>query len=227
MAETASATDLQPPRNILYCGVCTLPPEVGMASSITVSFTFPFFLFPMEPPSVTLSSPFPHQYCEFGGTTKKCEEWLSTNAPTLHSQLYSEAALSANLSTLSVDAQKRAEKDAQKKAAKAEAAEARDAEKRATSKIIIKRVERNKRKYVTEIQGLEAFGLELKKVAKEFGKKFATGSSVTKTASGGEEITVQGDVAEDVAEWLADTGKVPEDNVEIVEDKKKKSAPQV
>lgn len=88
-------------------------------------------------------------------------------------------------------------------------------------------MERNKRKYVTEIQGLEAFGLELKKVAKEFGKKFATGSSVTKTASGGEEITVQGDVAEDVAEWLADTGKVPEDNVEIVEDKKKKSAPQV
>lgn len=74
---------------------------------------------------------------------------------------------------------------------------------------------------------MEAFGLELKKVAKEFGKKFATGSSVTKTASGGEEITVQGDVAEDVAEWLADTGKVPEDNVEIVEDKKKKSAPQV
>lgn len=38
---------------------------------------------------------------------------------------------------------------------------------------------------------------------------------------------MQGDVAEDVAEWLADTGKVPEDNVEIVEDKKKKSAPQV
>lgn len=74
---------------------------------------------------------------------------------------------------------------------------------------------------------MEAFGLELKKVAKEFGKRFATGSSVTKTASGGEEITVQGDVAEDVAEWLSDTGKVPEDNVEIVEDKKKKSAPQV
>ena len=31
--------------------------------------------------------------------------------------------------------------------------------------------------------GLEAHGLDLKKVAKEWGKKFATGSSVTKTAS--------------------------------------------
>ncbi|PIB02055.1 Translation machinery-associated protein 22 [Cercospora beticola] len=167
----------------------------------------------------------PPEYCEYGGTTKKCEEWLLKNAPTLHSQLYSEEALSQNLSTLSVDAQKRAEKDAQKKAAKAEAAEARDAEKRAASKITIKRVERNKRKYVTEISGLEAFGLELKKVAKEFGKKFATGSSVTKTASGGEEITVQGDVADDVAEWLAENHEnIPEDNVEIVEDKKKKSS---
>ncbi|KAI5371113.1 Putative SUI1 domain, DENR family, SUI1 domain superfamily protein [Septoria linicola] len=194
MADTASATDLQPPRKVIYCGVCTLPPE----------------------------------YCEFGGTTKKCSEWLSTAYPTLHSQLYSESALSANLSTLSVDAQKRADKDAAKKAAKAEAAEARDAEKRAASKITIKRVERNKRKYVTEISGLEAFGLELKKVAKEFGKKFATGSSVTKTASGGEEITVQGDVADDVQDWLLENHEsIPEDNIEIVEDKKKKSAPQV
>lgn len=59
--------------------------------------------------------------------------------------------------------------------------------------MVIKRVERNKRKYVTEISGLEAFGLELKKVAKEFGKKFATGSSVTKTAAGGEEVSYCGD----------------------------------
>jgi len=72
---------------------------------------------------------------------------------------------------------------------------------------------------------LEAFGLDLKKVAKEFGKKFATGSSVTKVPGGGEEITVQGDVAVDIEEYLLETYKeVPEDNVEIVEDKKKKSA---
>lgn len=133
--------------------------------------------------------------------------------------------MSANLATLSVDAQKRAEKDAQKKAAKAEAAEVRESEKRAASKVIIKRVERNKRKFITEISGLEAFGLDLKKVAKEFGKKFATGSSVTKTAAGGEEITVQGDVSDDVFDWLTEHyEQIPEDNIEQVEDKKKKSA---
>jgi len=63
-------------------------------------------------------------------------------------------------------------------------------------------------------------------VAKDFGKKFATGSSVTKTASGGEEIVVQGDVSEEIEEFLVENydGKVPEDNIELVEDKKKKGA---
>lgn len=89
----------------------------------------------------------------------------------------------------------------------------------------IKRVERNKRKYVTEVSGLELFGLDLKKVAKEFGKKFATGSSVTKTAAGGEEITVQGDVSDDIFDWLTENHEeIPEDNIEQIEDKKKKSA---
>ncbi len=60
-------------------------------------------------------------------------------------------------------------------------------------------------------------------MAKEFGKKFATGSSVTKVPGGGEEITVQGDVNTEIEEYILDTYKdVPEDNVEIIEDKKKK-----
>ena len=57
-----------------------------------------------------------------------------------------------------------------------------------------------------------------------FRKKFATGSSVTKTASGGEEIVVQGDNSDDIFDWVVDVGGVPEDNVECIEDKKKKSA---
>lgn len=163
-------------------------------------------------------------------------------------------AITASLSTLSVDARKRAEKDSAKKEAKAAAAEKRDAEAKAEAMVYIKRVERNKRKYVTAISGLEAHGMDLKKVAKEFGKKceyiscaallplmghwrrrcrrelgliwdiVATGSSVTKTASGGEEIVVQGDNSDDIFDWVVDVVKVPEDNVECIEDKKKKSA---
>jgi density-regulated protein len=134
-------------------------------------------------------------------------------------------ALSANLSSLSVDAQKRAQKDAAKKEAKAALNEQRESERKAAAKVLIKRVERNKRKYVTVVSGLEEHGLDLKKIAKELGKKFATGSSVTKTASGGEEITVQGDVSDDVYDWLTEKYEdVPEENIDCIEDKKKKGA---
>jgi density-regulated protein DRP1 len=134
-------------------------------------------------------------------------------------------ALEAATASLSVEAQKRAAKDAQKKAAKAEAAEQKHADKLATSVVTIKRIERNKKKFVTAVIGLEAFDLELKKVAKDFGKKFATGSSVTKVPSGGEEIVIQGDVSFEVEEFLLEKYKnIPEDNIELVDDKKKKKA---
>ncbi|KAM0514252.1 hypothetical protein ACHAPE_007089 [Trichoderma viride] len=178
-------------RNVIYCGVCTLPPE----------------------------------YCEYGGTVRKCQEWLEKHHPDMYSRIWSPEALEAATAALSVDAQKRAAKDAQKKAAKAEAAEQKQASKLASSVVTIKRIERNKKKFVTAVIGLEAFGLDLKKVAKDFGKKFATGSSVTKLPSGGEEIVVQGDVSDELEEFILEKYKdVPEDNIELVDDKKKKSS---
>ncbi|KAJ0162056.1 Translation machinery-associated protein 22 [Colletotrichum tanaceti] len=167
----------------------------------------------------------PPEYCEYGGTVKKCQDWLEKHYPDLYARIWSPEALEAATASLSIDAQKRAAKDAQKKAAKAEAAEAKQADKLAKSVVTIKRIERNKRKYVTSVSGLESFGLENKKVAKEFGKKFATGSSVTKTPSGGEEIVVQGDVSDEIEEFLLEKYKeIPEDNIELVEDKKKKAS---
>ncbi|EOD50038.1 Translation initiation factor [Neofusicoccum parvum] len=137
--------------------------------------------------------------------------------------VYCGDAINANLSSLSLEAQQRAEKDAKKKAAKAESAAQKEAEIKAHSKIYIKRIERNKRKYVTAIVGLENFGLDLKKVSKDLGKKFATGASVTKLPAGGEEITLQGDLSDDVFDFLIEKYDVPEDNVECIEDKKKKA----
>lgn len=66
----------------------------------------------------------------------------------------------------------------------------------------------------------------MKKTAKACGKQFATGSSQTKNNQGQDIISIQGDVADDILDMISD-GKdfwkqVPEDNVEIVEDKKKK-----
>lgn len=62
-------------------------------------------------------------------------------------------------------------------------------------------------------------------MAKDFGKKFATGSSVTKVPSGGEEIVVQGDVSDELEEFILEKYKeIPADNIEFVDDKKKKKA---
>jgi len=94
--------------------------------------------------------------------------------------------------------------------------------------ITIKRIERNKRKHVTAIHGLEAFNIDLKKAAKQFASKFATGASVTKNPQGQDEIVIQGDVSDEVLEMIEEEvgilKGIPADNVEIVEDKKKKPA---
>jgi translation initiation factor 1 (eIF-1/SUI1) len=49
---------------------------------------------------------------------------------------------------------------------------------------------------------------------------------MTRSPAGAEEITVQGDVSDDVREWLLEVhgDKVPEANIELIEDKKKKKA---
>lgn len=60
-------------------------------------------------------------------------------------------------------------------------------------------------------------------VVKDFGKKFVIGLFVIKVLSGGEEIVVQGDVSDEVEEFLLEKYKnIFEDNFEFVDDKKKK-----
>lgn len=91
----------------------------------------------------------------------------------------------------------------------------------------IRRIERTKRKHVTAIHGLDAFSIDLKKAAKQFASKFATGASVTKNPQGLDEIVVQGDVSDEVLEMIEQgvgvLKGVPAANIELVEDKKKKA----
>jgi len=50
---------------------------------------------------------------------------------------------------------------------------------------------RNKKKMITTVTGLESFGVKLAEASKLFGKKFACGCSVTKSATGAEQIDMQ------------------------------------
>ncbi|KAG8902204.1 Translation machinery-associated protein 22 [Tulasnella sp. 403] len=219
MAEASTSDQVPPPPaplNVLYCAICTFPPE----------------------------------YCEFGSHVTKCKAWLKDNHAQLFERYYGEDAVQSKLQALSVEAQSKLEEDAAKKEAKATAKAEVEAKKKqasrskgkpgellsplelTASKVLIKRVERNKRKCVTTIYGLEAFGIDLKKAAKQFATKFATGSSVTKNAQGQEEIVVQGDVAEDILEIIEEGGgsgplaallkTVPAEQVVLVDESKKK-----
>ncbi|KAL5507227.1 TMA22 [Sanghuangporus vaninii] len=192
--DSTGAPTTSQPVKVLYCAVCSYPPE----------------------------------YCEFGEHLTRCKEWLKENHPDLYDRYYSEEALRAKIGTLSLDAQKKLEEDVQKAEQKADKKADAALKKLQESQVIIKRIERNRRKFVTSIYGLEAFGIDLKKAAKFFGKKFATGSSVTKNLQGKDEIVIQGDVSDEIMDMVSDKvdflASVPEDNVEIVEDKKKKNA---
>ncbi|KAH9939291.1 density-regulated protein DRP1 [Epithele typhae] len=171
---------------------------------------------------------FPLEYCEFGASLTKCKEWLREEHPALFDKYYSEEALQAKIGTLSLEAQEKLEKDTAKKEAKAEAKADAALKKKMVMylQVTIKRIERNKRKHVTSIHGLEAFDVDLKKAAKFFAQKFATGSSVTKNPQGQDEIVVQGDVSYDIMEMIEEgvglLKSVPKENVVQVEEKAKK-----
>ncbi|KAG9097005.1 Translation machinery-associated protein 22 [Ceratobasidium sp. 370] len=189
----SSAGTIQPV-HVLYCSVCSLPPE----------------------------------YCEFGSSLTKCKTWLQEEHPDLFDKYYSEDALQQKAEALSLEAQAKLDKKAASLEAKADVKAEADLKKKKAAKVTIKRIERNKRKHVTSIHGLEAFDVDLKKAAKLFAQKFATGASVTKNPQGQDEIVVQGDVTDDIVEMIEEQvgllKGVPEDNVVCIEEKKKKAA---
>lgn len=160
----------------------------------------------------------PPEYCSFGPNFERCKPWLRVHAPELYPELVgdgddeAEAAAEA-LAKVSVDDEtsggagggggKRGKKG--KKGG-------------GEPKVVITRKDRNKRKYVTIVSGLDEFPtIKLKKAAKAMGKKFSCGSSVSDTPSGvGKEIDIQGDVCYDVPAVLVSLG-VPADRIFIQE----------
>ncbi|KAF5094691.1 hypothetical protein DV451_004946 [Geotrichum candidum] len=117
----------------------------------------------------------------------------------------------------------------QKQQAKEEAKAERLLQKKLSSKVTIKRIERSKRKHVIAIQGLEVFEIDLKKLSKTFASRFATGASVTKSVEGKDEIIIQGDVGDEVEEYvteLLEEKGLNEIKVEQVEEKPKKKKQQ-
>jgi len=89
-----------------------------------------------------------------------------------------------------------------------------------TKEVVITRMSRNRKKMITNVAGLELFDVDLKEASKAFGKKFACGCSVTKGATGKDELDLQGDYSEQLAELIAKTYAVEEDAIKLVDKSK-------
>lgn len=186
-------------KEVIYCDVCSYPPE----------------------------------YCEFSGKLKRCKKWLNDTHPDLYAKLYGDAnddevnKLGKKLveSSIGEERENKLEADLLKLQKREENKEQRELAKKLSSKVIIKREARTKRKFIVAIQGLEVFGIDMKKVAKTFASKFATGCSVSKNAEKKEEIVIQGDVIDSVESYihqlLAEKG-LEDVKVEVIDTKKKK-----
>ena len=84
--------------------------------------------------------------------------------------------------------------------------------------ITITRSNRNKKKLITNVAGFENFpDVDVKDASKKLGKKFACGASVTKGATGKDEIDIQGDFSEQVAEFIVKTFGVDEGVIKLVD----------
>ena len=97
--------------------------------------------------------------------------------------------------------------------------------KKAKPEVILERNTRNKKKCVTTIAGLDTFGIKLSDASKLFGKKFASGAAITKSATEKDQIDVQGDFLEKAADFIIKTYSkdkgIKKSDIYFIDNKKK------
>lgn len=136
----------------------------------------------------------PPEYCEFTECAKRIATEVSASSKEGSSDLVSTGE---------------SEHKRQTRGGKAQGPKAK---KQAERKLEVFRSNRGKKKFVTVIVGMGTFGVDLKEASKLFSKKFACSSSVT----GIDEIVVQGDVKDELIEFIPE--KFPEIDANLVED---------
>lgn len=141
---------------------------------------------------------FPVDFCDYNKKATKCKKWLEENHPKKYQELYPKKEGDDEEGATDVDEKARkVEQSLKKMELRQEKKEKKELETQQNSKIIIKTIERTKRKRSIEIQGLEVFPLDLKKLSKKFSNKFATGCSIVE-----KKLVLQGDLADDVEEFI-------------------------
>eukprot|EP00163_Fabomonas_tropica_P030448 TRINITY_DN6870_c0_g1_i1.p1 TRINITY_DN6870_c0_g1~~TRINITY_DN6870_c0_g1_i1.p1 ORF type:complete len:174 (-),score=63.50 TRINITY_DN6870_c0_g1_i1:131-652(-) len=171
------------PVEVLYCGVCKMPPE----------------------------------YCEFDTKKfKKCQPWIEANCPEVYPELFGKGKEAADaVEGVVID-------DSQTEAAASDAKGGKKGKKGKAKgpQVILSRIQRNKRKFVTVVKGLDTFDVKLAEASKVFSKKFSCGASVVKGAPGvPDQIDIQGDVRDELCDVIHDKYDIPLDKI-MYQDKK-------
>jgi density-regulated protein DRP1 len=156
----------------------------------------------------------PPEYCEFGSNKQRttCREWLQETDRELFLEIYgaSEAPEAP------------ANKPNAPESGLEPEPEPKNPKQKPSKSVKITIIERSKRKRITQIFGLENFGVDLKKASKMFASKFAASAAVSKNAAGADEILVQGDCSFEITDFIIDNFNVPEQAIVITEGKSKK-----
>ena len=169
------------------------------------------------------------EYCEWDPRFPQCKEWFGSGA---WKEIYpdtEEDGLAELMQRLGFEG------DADAAAAKAQAGKKKSADgdvdhrtttqqnkagkKKAPAKVVtVELSTRNKRKHITAVRGLEAFGIDTSSAAKVFGKKFACGSAFQKGKHGlPDQIEIQGNYKDELPDFLLE--KYPELTPECIETK--------
>ncbi len=137
----------------------------------------------------------PLEYCVFGQRYEECIIWRQNN---LDEEQITKALNGNSASSDEVEGSKKKGIGPKKKGGASK-----------EQRVSIHRIQRQKRKFVTQIVGLDTIpDLNLKDTAKLFGKRFASGCSVGDIPAGGKEIVIQGDVYLELPEILMNKCKV-------------------
>lgn len=131
----------------------------------------------------------PPEYCGWTGAKvgtidEACKTWLLANAPVMAAKFGYDGA-DGEAAAAGGDGEGKPMPGGKKK-------------KDAVKEVLVSSKQRQKKKYVCTVRGLEGFGVKLPDACKVFKKKFSTGASVTETPDQKEEIEIQGDVKDDV-----------------------------
>ena len=140
---------------------------------------------------------------EYGPNFELCLPWITQHCP----EALSPAVLADMLGDATIEDEEGEGGEKKKKSKRGNPGPKKKAA--VETKIVISRVQRQKRKYITTVVGLDTVPeLKLKDAAKVFGKKFSSGASVSDTAAGGKEIVIQGDVCFELPPLLISEFKV-------------------